>query len=124
MLNLYNKITDLLILGKLIFNDYNVLLAIELIILFLVFYGWIKEGSRSFGKVKRGQESWNNLYLAYGIILVIINQIIDTSDEFKGYKVAIMLFNSIAILYLCFYNSWFRNKLIGFFIKSKDKEEF
>lgn len=73
--------------------------------------------------VKRGEKGWNYLYLAYGVLSVIVIQIISLSDFGKGYKVAIALVDLCTLLYLTFFDSWFRNKIIGFIVKSQNKEE-
>lgn len=73
--------------------------------------------------VKRGDKSWNHFYLAYGILSVIVTQIISISEFGKGYKVLITVVDLALLLYLTFFNSWFRNKTIGFIIVSQSKEE-
>ncbi|MCD6295511.1 MAG: hypothetical protein J7M20_11490 [Deltaproteobacteria bacterium] len=78
---------------------------------------------RDMASVKRGEKSWNYFYLAYGILSVIIIQIISLSDFGKGCKVFIVFVDLGTLLYLAFFNSWFRNKIIGFIVKSQTKEE-
>jgi len=78
---------------------------------------------RDMAAVKRGAKGWNYFYLAYGILSVIVVQIISVSDFAKGCKVFIVFVDLGTLLYLAFFNSWFRNKIIGFIVKSQTKEE-
>jgi len=73
--------------------------------------------------VKRSEKSWNYFYLAYGVLSVIATQVISLSEYGKGYKVYIALVDLGALLYLGFFNDWFRNKVIYFVVKSQTKEE-
>ena len=73
--------------------------------------------------VKRGEESYKNLHLAYSIIAIIFLELINTTDAFRGHKTIITLIDLSILLYLCLYNSWFRNKLIHFHVLSKEKIE-
>ena len=73
--------------------------------------------------VTRGEVSWQYLYLFYGFTSVVLLQLINTTEAFKGYKTLITLVNLLVLFYLCFYNSWFRNKIVGLISKSKQKTE-
>lgn len=73
--------------------------------------------------VIRGDESWSQLALSYGVASVVTLQIINVSAAFDGYKVIISLFDLAVLLYLCFFNSWFRNWILLRVHKSKSKEE-
>ena len=75
------------------------------------------------GKVKRGEKSMGYLYLTYGITSVIMMQIISVSDSLKSYKVIISVVNLSLLLYMFFFNGWFRNKVIRIIIKSTEMEE-
>lgn len=72
---------------------------------------------------KRGEKSWSYFPLAYGILSVVVTQINSISEFAKGYKVLITVADLAILLYLSFFNSWFRNKTIGFINKSKLKDE-
>jgi hypothetical protein len=78
---------------------------------------------RDDASVKRGEKSWNYFYLAYGVLSVIFIQVISLSESGKGYKVYIALVDLGTLLYLGFFNGWFRNKIIDFVVKSQTKEE-
>ena len=44
------------------------------------------ENETSHGFGKRGDKRWNHFYLAYGILSVVVTQIISISEFGKGYK--------------------------------------
>ena len=110
---------------KCIFSDSVVFVVLHIGLLALVFYAVLGERKmkRDWGTVKRGEKSWNHFYLAYGILSVVVTQIISLSEFGKGYKVLITVVDLVILLYLAFFNSWFRNKTIGLIVASKSKEE-
>lgn len=111
----------ILINDKIIFSLFEVFLV--LIFIFSI-YRVNMAGKRGITiTVKRGQESWQLLYLFYGITSIIMIQIITVARAFENYKVGISLLNLGILLYLTFYNSWFRNKILGYITKSKEQEE-
>ena len=73
--------------------------------------------------VKRGQESWNKLNLAFGLGSIVLMQVINSADALEGYKTIISTANLAMLVYLTFFNSWFRSKTIGIIIESQQKEE-
>ena len=97
------------------------LLQICLVLIYL--FAYTKEKISGGIRVTRSEEAQNFLYIAYGIISVIWLQIINSSEAYKGYKVFYSALDSILILYLCLFNSWSRNKLMGYYIKFKTKVE-
>lgn len=95
-----------------------------LFLLFFVFAVWKNWRYRSSPfSVTRGKTSWDYFYLAYGIVSVIMIQIISVSESLKGYKVLISILNVGLLLYLMFFNGWFRNKIVGIIQKSKKMKE-
>ena len=110
---------------KYILSDSIVFVVLHLGLLVLVFCAiWgERKMKRDMAPVKRGKKSWNHFYLAYGILSVVVTQIISISEFGKGYKVLITVVDLAILLYLAFFNSWFRNKIIGFVVKSRTKEE-
>lgn len=106
-------------------NDMVMVFGLHFGLLILVLYSILGSHrmKRDMASVKRGEKSWNYFYLAYGILSVIITQIISLSDFGKGCKVFIVFVDLGTLLYLTFFNSWFRNKIIGFIVKSQTKEE-
>lgn len=67
--------------------------------------------------VDRGPVSRENLGIAYGFGSVLILQIVNSSEAFKGHKVLLSLADVGALFYLCFLSGWFRNKVIGWFAR-------
>ena len=110
---------------KCIFSDSVVFVILHIGLLALVLYAILCEPKmkRDIATVKRGEKSWNHFYLAYGILSVVVTQIISISEFGKGYKVLITVVDLAILLYLAFFNSWFRNKTIRFIVASQSKEE-
>jgi hypothetical protein len=105
------------------FQDKYIFPAFQIFLLVLFLFALVKEKFSRDMAVKRGQEAQNFLYIAYGIISFDITQIISNSEAGKDYKVLLTIIDLLLILHLCFYNSWSRNKLIGFYVKFKNKVE-
>lgn len=78
---------------------------------------------RDIADVKRGQKSWDHFNLVYGILSVVVIQLISISEAGTGYKVIISVLDLSALFYLNFFNGWFRNKIIGLVVASQNKEE-
>ena len=106
-------------------SDYVIFLIFQLIIISIFLYALITDfkNRKSGMAVTRGETSWQYFPLFYGLISVIFLQLINTTEAFKGYKTAITIVDQTVLLYLCFYNSWFRNKIVGLITKSKQKTE-
>jgi hypothetical protein len=73
--------------------------------------------------VKRGTESWDGFYLVYGVLAVVFVELNSTTESLKGHKTLITLLDLGGLLYLCFFSSWFRNKIVGIINASKAMEE-
>ena len=71
-------------------------------------------------KIKRGKESWNYIYLVFGILLTIEIFVISVLPFEWPKKIAIFIALLAATSWLCLLNSWFQNKLIGFKIKIEE----
>jgi hypothetical protein len=110
-------------------NDKYIFVAFEAALVLLLFWAIVRDTGllrrdRSITReLKRGQESWNKLYLAFGFSSVLTLQVINSSEAWKNYKVIISLFDISILCYLFFYNGWFRNKIIGFITKSTEMKE-
>jgi cytochrome c biogenesis factor len=63
-------------------------------------------------KVARGEKSMTILYVAYALMTVALTATVQVADEAQGYKVALIVFDYLALCYLFFFNSWFRNRLL------------
>ena len=110
--------------ANLLLSDQTTLPALEILVLITLFYAWIQEKRRPGIVVIRGKESWGYFWIAYGIISVILTQIVLASGAFTQHKIVLVAFNLSSALYLCFFNGWSRNKIIGAVNKSKNKKEF
>jgi hypothetical protein len=82
----------------------------------------LKGGNVEF-RLKRGEASWAYFPLAYSILLTISIGIISVLEICYIYKILFIIVDSIALFYLCFFNAWFRNKIVGLFSRSKEMEE-
>lgn len=85
--------------------------------------GGPKRGSEATAIVKRGPGSWQRLYLFFGFASVALMQLINISESLKGYKVIIGVIDLASLIYLVFFNAWFRNKVIGLISRSQEMEE-
>ena len=74
-------------------------------------------------KIKRGEVSWAYFPLAYGILLTISLSIISALELRVVFKIVLIVIDSLVLFKLCFYNTWFRNKIVGVFSRSKEFEE-
>ena len=63
--------------------------------------------------VTRGERSMTVLYVAYAVATVSLSLAVDVAQAAAGYKVAIIAFDYVVLSYLFFFNSWFRNRLLG-----------
>lgn len=114
---------------KCLLSDQVIFPAFQFGFVLLAIYAWAKDrgiftrkGSVSL-TVKRGEESWKNFNLAYGVLAVVFLQAINTTEAWKGYKSIITIVDLSLLLYLCFFNAWFRNKTLGVIHSSKEMEE-
>ena len=62
--------------------------------------------------VRRGEKSWSNFPMAYGLGSAIILVVVSLSERGIGHKVVVVTLDLVALLYLCFFNGWFRNKVL------------
>lgn len=108
-----------------VIGDTGMILWLHLGLLLLVLYAIWKSFrmKRDGASVKRSPQSWNYFYLAYGVLSVIVTQVISLSEFGKGYKVVIAIVDLGTLLYLGFFNSWFRNTIMRFVVQSQNKEE-
>jgi hypothetical protein len=70
-------------------------------------------GLNAKAKVIRGERSMTILYVAYGVGTVALTLAVQVGEVVKGHKVALILFDYAVLSYLFFFNSWFRNRLLG-----------
>lgn len=118
-------INEWILLILVVTKDNLIFPIFECIFLLLIIFAVYKEFSRKRSglALKRGSESWQNLAFTYGVLSIILIELINSVDFVNDYKTILILLNLSALLYLCFYNDWFRNKVVGIIQKSKDKIE-
>lgn len=106
-------------------QDKIIFWAIQALIVSLSLLGVLNEilNKRSGRAVKRGEKGNTVFYIFYGIISVILLQIVSITKEAEGYKVFFIILDLLLVLYLCFFNSWSRNKIIGIYGKFENKIE-
>jgi hypothetical protein len=86
--------------------------------------GWLMPPSPLEGSsIKRGPESWNRLNVAFGIVSVNVLQIIGSSNGLPSCRATLGFIDLAAMIYLFFFNGWFRNKAIGLISQSQTMEE-
>lgn len=113
----------ILLCDQIIFPLFEVFLLVVFLYAIAKEHRWFMKSTGAMLTVKRGEKSWSYFNLAYGIASVVLLQVINVSEALKGYKTIISLANLFMLFYLAFFNSWFRNKVIGFIIKSQEKGE-
>lgn len=64
-------------------------------------------------RVKRGKESWGFIYSIYGILLAAETFIISIIPQSWVIKVVIFIATFFFSTWLCMFNPWFQNKLVG-----------
>ena len=62
--------------------------------------------------VERGEQSMNWLYVMYGITTVVYALIVQEAEVLKGHHAVLIAANYVAITYLFFFSSWFRNRVL------------
>ncbi len=84
---------------------------------------WLPRDREAFARVKRGEISWGYLSLAYGIVSVVLLQVINVAEVLEGHKTIMSLVHLVMLAYLTFFNSWSRNAIIGIISRFKEKWE-
>lgn len=64
-------------------------------------------------KVIRYEGSMAKFYAAYGVLTGVFVTIAVAADCAQRHRTFFVLLDVVLISYLCLFNSWFRNKLIG-----------
>jgi hypothetical protein len=67
--------------------------------------------------IKRGEKSWNYIYYTFGILLAVFSFVVGIVNVWWVYKALIFVIGLLFLYWLCFFNAWFQNKIIGFKIK-------
>jgi len=71
-------------------------------------------------KIKRGEKSWNFIYILYGLTLAIITFFISILPLDWIHKLIIFVVTVPILTWLFLFNAWFQNKIIGFKIKIEE----
>lgn len=74
-------------------------------------------------EVKRGEKSWAFFPIVYNILLTLSVGIVSVFEICWFYKISVMILVAILLFWLCFFNKWFRNKIVGLMSKSQEKIE-
>lgn len=107
-------------------SDLYLFWSVEFLLLCLVFVGFLKDNfSSGFITVKRGPESWSYFSIAFAILSLIVSQIVAVANVkyIENHKVLISIIDSLALIYLCYFNGWFRNRIVGGVGKARGKTE-
>jgi hypothetical protein len=73
--------------------------------------------------VKRGDVSWGYLATVYGGFSAVVFAIPLAVESAKPYRIVLSVLNLAAALYLCFFNGWFRNKVIGMIGRARNRPD-
>jgi len=112
-----------------IFGDRTIFFLAEasFILVFILAYSkekkWFAPKGSATLTVNRGEISWQGLVMVYGFLSLIILELISTAKHLDGYKTAITILDISILIYLCFFNGWFRNVIISVVSASKNMEE-
>jgi hypothetical protein len=98
-----------------IFSDSVWYILIEIFFIGIVVYAFLKHQlHRGSPQVIRGDTSWQYIFMTWIILSLIIVNVISSANILIGYKTFITIINLAFLVYLVFMNSWFRNKIVGF----------
>ena len=113
-------------------HDKTTFFILQSILLFVLLYVIVYSKYRSYHNrknglglvVRRGEKSNSYFHhFAFSFISVVLAVIIGIADTAHGHKVFIFLVDVIIILYISYYNSWSRNKLVGIYSRLEQKKE-
>jgi hypothetical protein len=62
--------------------------------------------------VKRGAESREQFHLAYGLLSVIVLQVVNSAQALHDYKTVLSIADIAVVVYLAYFSGWMRNKII------------
>jgi hypothetical protein len=96
-----------------------VLLLTELLVAFLLLNSISKRLFAPGPKTQRAWKSWNLFPIAFFILFGIAASIVSSSELSGRTKNLLHVVNATGLFYLCLFDSWFRNKIVGIASKSK-----
>ena len=85
---------------------------------------WFIRKSGVSATVKRGEPSIKIFFAVYAITSLIAIELISVADFLNDHQFTLMVINLTILTRLSFYNSWFRNKIVGLYMRMSAKEEF
>jgi len=106
-----------------IFPILQFLFLMSSVVVFIYDRGWLRQARGIVAEVKRGAESWGYFHTVYGFLSIIFLEMINTTEAFKNYKTIVTVIDLGVLMYLCFFSSWFRSKIVGIVSKSKEMIE-
>ena len=75
--------------------------------------------------VKRGAEYWSYVERFYGgLSSLFVFSIPLFVESAKPYRIILSILNLSAALYLCFFNGWLRNKVIGLIGRTRNRPDY
>lgn len=80
------------------------------------------------GAVTRADESFKRFGVAYGFLSILVLQVNNSALNnvawLEGNNTIVNVLDLIALIYLCFYNSWFRNLIVRLYSSAREKKEY
>jgi len=110
--------------GKIVFCTIQIIFLLLWINAERIEKGWFTKKDNLKKVVTRGEKSIEKFYLTYVVTSLIVIEIISNAKFLGDYKVTFMILNLLILTRLSFFNSWYRNKIIGFSVKTTNKREF
>ncbi len=104
--------------------DRYVFIAVQFFLVVLLIFSVVfnfaaksrKNGVRA--SVIRGENSFLKFQFTWGVLSFAFIEWINLSSAFIGFKLFFGTIDVLILMYLCFYNGWFQNKVIILFDKS------
>jgi hypothetical protein len=96
--------------------------GLVLFVLFAALWNWIAARKAGLGglamQINRGDFSMGYFYGTYAAINGILVAICTSVDvaAVKDHRILWIVFDTAAVVYVCLFNGWFRNHLVGFAI--------
>lgn len=90
---------------------------------FSVYAAWQHARWDMRGCVRRGGIARDWFYWLYGFISIGLLQLINVSEALVGHKVLVSILSLGSVMYLLFFNGWFRNKLLGWKHTYEEKDD-
>ena len=77
------------------------------------------------GEMKRGALSWGRFYLVHGLLLLLLFQLISTTEVAGSWnwRPLVSILDFVGVTYLALLNGWFRNWLVGLFSRLEARPE-